>query len=115
VFESERHLPFGGWSYKNLLAVDPRRYSRFRDGRRSADTFPTVVLAQVGGAWAGSSWPHLDAGTMQGKASPCCLLCARPVHIAPVHQLSSPRAALVVPWPPHFPPAGLGVGGAVGG
>jgi hypothetical protein len=49
VFESERHLPFGGWSYKNLLAVDPRRYSRFRDGRRSVDAFPTVVLTTVRG------------------------------------------------------------------
>jgi vacuolar protein sorting-associated protein 13A/C len=47
VFEYERYLPMRGWSPDHLGGLDPRRYSRFRNGAASSIGFPKVPLPQV--------------------------------------------------------------------
>jgi vacuolar protein sorting-associated protein 13A/C len=47
VFEYERYLPLRGWSPNHLSALDPRQFSRFRNGSNGTSSFPRVPLPQV--------------------------------------------------------------------
>lgn len=47
VFEYERYLPLRGWSADHLSSLDPRQYSRFRNGSKSTSAFPRVPLQPV--------------------------------------------------------------------
>jgi vacuolar protein sorting-associated protein 13A/C len=47
VFEYERYLPLRGWSASHLSALDPRQFSRFRNGSNGTSSFPRVPLAPV--------------------------------------------------------------------
>lgn len=47
VFQYERYLPLRGWSADHLSALDPREYSRYRNGANSTSNFPKVPLSAV--------------------------------------------------------------------
>jgi vacuolar protein sorting-associated protein 13A/C len=70
VFEYERYLPLRGWSPDHLKGLDPRRYSRFRNGSHSSVSFPKVQLPQVRACWCGLCWAVLCA-MLSGVATLC--------------------------------------------
>eukprot|EP00892_Ulva_mutabilis_P007576 jgi/Ulvmu1/5190/UM021_0207.1 len=64
VLENERSLPFKGFKSSHLMALDPRRYSKLRNGSNSSTQFP-IVNPPSGWSWQGP-WrvergPNTDA------------------------------------------------------